>query len=565
MRIVIPGLSVRIRMCLLVTLMSVAVIGVSWLGGYQVEKALIYQKHAELRALVELAASAITREVNRASDGEVSEENARKRAVETIRSLRYAGQEYMFIYDMRGFGVMHPFLKGFEGSDKSGLKDENGKLLIKEMIETVKAKGGGVVEYLWKKPGTDTPTLKIGYVAGIKGFDWFVGTGVHIEDVETMVSDARRMLATWGLAAIALLLVTAALWAIAIGRPLKRLERSVVRLSQGELDASVDGVERKDEFGAIARAVREVRNGMRATVAAEREQEDTIRARADEERKALMGEASIRFDGSIQGLSDELASGAVTLSRTAATLSEASHRSDARAGAVAETVRGVFMQVQNVASSVVQLHSTAQETSRRCADATQMMGHATILTNRTKITIESLTTASDDIGKVAALIQSIAEQTNLLALNATIEAARAGDAGRGFAVVAAEVKQLANQTASATDEIGRRIAAISIATSDAAEATDEIGNSIDRLSSIAGEIASIVEEQTAAAHEISQAMSNAAQQANKVSDDINEVAGSAETTRQSSADVVSAAQQFGAQAAQLREQARQFTAFLSAA
>ncbi len=558
-------MNIRARMIALVLMMCAAAGALVWIAGNHIEAGLIARKHAELKMHVELGVSAVQAEVERAKRGEVTPEQAKKNAIEAVRPLRYSGEEYFFVYDMRGFGVMHPFLKGFEGSDKSGLRDENGKLLIREMMDVVRTRSGGIVEYLWKKPGTKDPSLKVAYVAGVPEWQWFIGTGVHIEDIDAMVTEARRSMAMAGGISVLLIMLASLFWAASIGRPLKRLERSVARLGSGELDAKVEGVDRSDEFGTIARSVADVRMRMRDRAADEKAIEDLNRAALEDERKRVTSDMSAHFDGTINSVSSSLLAGVEQLSQTASRLQHASHMSGQKAGSVSQASQSVLDQIQHVAAASQQMEFTVSEISRQCAQANGVAGQAARLVKETADSISTLSTSSADIGKVVALIQAIAEQTNLLALNATIEAARAGEAGRGFAVVAAEVKQLASQTGQATDEISRRIMAIQSATSTAVGTTREIESTINQLNEIAGRVGATVDEQLAASVEISRSMAEAARQTALVVANVTDVAGSAEETRKVSDDVVAAADAFAADAGRLETEAKRFTAFLAAA
>jgi methyl-accepting chemotaxis protein len=557
--------SFRMRLIGLMSVMIGMVAVIGWFGVKEVERGLVLQKHAELRSQVEVAVSIINHEIARLKKGEVSDAEARRLAAEALRPIRFASQEYFFLYDMKGVNMMHPIRKELEGKDLSGLKDENGKLLIQEMIQTVQSRGSGIVEYLWKKPGNSVPTLKIGFVTGVKDFGWIVGTGMHVEDVGSIVAQSREVLAKWIVGLTALALGLAYLAMISVNVPLAALINSVRRLAGGDLDAEIAGSNRRDEFGAIARAIGGIRKLMRDRASQEREIEQEAQARQASERKAVLGQAGERFDASVHSLAGEIRDGASSLSASARVLAEASEVTDIRAGAVSENIDGVLNEIRGVASALQQLDAGAQESRRRCDAALGIMTTAAETTGETRTTISSLSAASEDIAKVVTLIQAIAEQTNLLALNATIEAARAGDAGKGFAVVASEVKQLAQQTGQATDDISRKIAAISSATQEAVRATETISVKIDELNVIATGIAASVEQQSVASAEINRAMATATSRTEKMAQDVNDVAQSSVETRGAVRKVLEAAESFEQQAGKLREETKGFTRFLDAA
>jgi methyl-accepting chemotaxis protein len=211
-----------------------------------------------------------------------------------------------------------------------------------------------------------------------------------------------------------------------------------------------------------------------------------------------------------------------------------------------------------MASSVSEIGRQVEESSRMSVEAVKQAEKA-------DQRIAELLTAAGRIGDVVKLITAIAEQTNLLALNATIEAARAGEAGKGFAVVASEVKQLATQTAKATEEIGAQIAMMQSATQDSVAAIKEIGSTIDTLAGIANAIAAAVEEQGAATQEISRNVQEAAQGTAEVAGNISSVNSGAAETGSASAQVLSSAQSLSRESEVLQREVARFIETVKAA
>ncbi|BCS32210.1 methyl-accepting chemotaxis protein [Luteitalea sp. TBR-22] len=202
----------------------------------------------------------------------------------------------------------------------------------------------------------------------------------------------------------------------------------------------------------------------------------------------------------------------------------------AQAGVVAAAAEQVSRNVQTVATGTEEMGSSIREIARNANDAARVAAQAVRATEATSASVAKLGTSSDEIGKVIKVITSIAQQTNLLALNATIEAARAGEAGKGFAVVATEVKELAKATASATEDIGRKIQAIQEDTRGATTAIAEIGAVIARVNDISATIASAVEEQTATTNEIARNVAEAARGSEEIARNITGVASAARST-----------------------------------
>jgi methyl-accepting chemotaxis protein len=199
-----------------------------------------------------------------------------------------------------------------------------------------------------------------------------------------------------------------------------------------------------------------------------------------------------------------------------------------RSESAAGRAHGAVDEVESAAAATEELGRSIDEIAGRAAEAGRISHEAVANAEATDVTVQALSAAADKIGAVVTLIQEIAEQTNLLALNATIEAARAGEAGKGFAVVASEVKNLATQTAKATEEIGQQIAEMQGATGESVQAIGRIRQTIEKLDGVAGAIAAAVEEQSAAVKEISGGTSRAAEGAGQAGRDIVELGSSAQ-------------------------------------
>ena len=262
--------------------------------------------------------------------------------------------------------------------------------------------------------------------------------------------------------------------------------------------------------------------------------------------------------GTIAQNADSLAHSAAELNAVSEKVASSSEITTAQAEAVSAASGHVSQNIDVVATSSEEMSASIGEIAKNSAEAARIAQQAVEVATSTNRTIGRLGDSSTEIGNVIKLITSIAEQTNLLALNATIEAARAGEAGKGFAVVANEVKELAKDTAKATEGISHKIQAIQEDTQAAVSAIAEVGTIINQINDISTTIASAVEEQTATTNEINRNATEAARGAGEIAQNISGVASAAESTSKGSSDTMSAATGLAKMASQLQELVGQF-------
>ncbi|MBR0651812.1 HAMP domain-containing protein [Roseomonas terrae] len=271
------------------------------------------------------------------------------------------------------------------------------------------------------------------------------------------------------------------------------------------------------------------------------------------------------FEADIGAVVGSVATSAGQLQDAARTLTDAAAEAGREAVAVSEAGMQANADVQAVAAAAEEMAASVEEITRRVAEAADVARRAVAEAKATDSTVRGLAEAASRIGDVVRLIGEIAGQTNLLALNATIEAARAGEAGKGFAVVASEVKNLAGQTAKATEEIGRQISEMQGATNQAVEAIRAIGTTVDRTSDIATAIAAAVEEQGATTREIARSAAQVAEATGTVAQRIEGIRSAADATGGSAAAVLQASGALSGDATTLRERADGFLKAVRAA
>ena len=340
-------------------------------------------------------------------------------------------------------------------------------------------------------------------------------------------------------------------------KPVHAMTGAMGRLADGDLTAEIPASGREDEIGLMAAAVQVFKDNAIEVKRLESEQAQNER-RALRDKAKAMQELAGAFENSVGTVVKAVSTAARGMESSAEGLAATAEHTSDRSQAVTNAAEQASANVQTVASAAEELSAAISEISRQVSQSTMIANEAVTEIDGTNAKVQGLADAANRIGEVVALITDIADQTNLLALNATIEAARAGEAGKGFAVVAGEVKNLANQTAKATEEISTQIDAIQGATEDAVGAIQSIGGTINRISEIASTIASAVEEQGAATQEIARNVEHASSGTAEVTTSIREVNKAAEDTGVAATDIRSAAHELSGQSDNLSEEVANF-------
>lgn len=348
-----------------------------------------------------------------------------------------------------------------------------------------------------------------------------------------------------------------------VARPINGITDYMKYLAGGKLDQDVPSRDRHDEVGQMAQAVQIFKDNMAKNL--EMEEAQRQERASKEARQAKIDEATKRFEGAMKEIVRFVASSSTELQASAQSLAALAEETSQQSNAVAAASQQAAANVQTVSSASEELSASINEIASQVTRSSQVANRAVTDARAAGDSMTSLVEASQRIGDVTRMISDIAEQTNLLALNATIEAARAGDAGKGFAVVAAEVKNLASESAKATEEISSQISQMQSISRSSAEAIQTICRVIEEINDISSSIAAAIQEQSAATQEISRNVSEAYSGTSEVTQNIGSVSQAANDTGSASSQVLAAAGELSTQSDILRKEFEDYIRTVSVA
>jgi len=514
-----------------------------------VHGSIMEEKRIKLKELVNSAVDIAKHNADLAEQGLITEFEAQERAKDAIRAIRYsAHNDYFFAFTFDGLGLVSGGNTKLEGRNCLDIKDPNGVRFISEFIEAAK-RGGDYTDYEWERDGKRVP--KLSYSQAFNKWDWMIGTGVYIDDVEAEVYEQTKK------TAIAVLIILLAVGGVTV-YILNSIIRPVLKTSE-EMDmiasqksVEIEGVDRKDELGQMARTLLNLKDSVERQRQLEAELAEKEAQKAVEQKK-MMNEIADSFQEQVGSVAQAIDDAAHNMQDMSIALAAASEETSQYSTSVASATEEASTNVQTVASAAEELSASIQELVRNMSETTTATKACSDAATVSQEYLQTLQTSVDEIDGVIQAINDVAAQTNLLALNATIEAARAGEAGKGFAVVANEVKTLATETNKMTDEIANKIDGIKTSAQDTIASVQDIVTQISAVSERTTNISAAIEEQNTSTQEISRSAQEAASGTNEVSGSIVQVQQAANDTAESTESLKGASDGLATQAVTLKD------------